>query len=79
MAVGYERGNVVRGGRGGGVIWCGLGGEKGWEGEEVAGSRGTVGDEGEYFGDESLLDGCFLGDISKGYSTEKGEERTSCV
>ena len=42
------------------MVWCGLGGEEGWEGEEVTRSGRAIGDEGEYFGDESLLDGCFL-------------------
>lgn len=44
MAVGDERGDVVGGRCGGGVGRCGLGGEEGWEGEEVAGSWGAVGD-----------------------------------
>lgn len=40
-------------GRGGGGAG---GGEEGREGEEVAGALWTVGNEGEDFGDESLLD-----------------------
>jgi hypothetical protein len=34
--------------------------EEGWKGEEVAGARGAVGDKGEDFGDEALLDACLL-------------------
>jgi hypothetical protein len=45
------------GGCGGG----GLGGEQRREGQEVAGARCAVRDEGEDFGDEALLDACFLG------------------
>lgn len=45
---------VVLGGGGGGC------GEERWEGEEVVRVGGMVGDEGENFGDEVLLDVCFL-------------------
>ncbi len=38
----------------------GGGGEKGREREEVAGGGRAVGDEGEDFGDEALLDGSVL-------------------
>ncbi len=62
MPIGYEGGHIVgwrfgAGGRRGGRP---LGREEGWEGEEVAGARGAVRDEGEDFGDEALLDACFL-------------------
>lgn len=54
VTVRNEGGDVVvwfrRGGGGAG------GGEEGREGKEVAGALWTVGDEGEDFGDESLLD-----------------------
>ena len=45
------------------ATWHGRGrgaGEEGREREEVAGPSGAVGHEGEYFGYQALLDGCFL-------------------
>jgi hypothetical protein len=54
VAVGDERGDVVLVLRGGGARRGG--GEEGWEGQEVAGTWGAVGDEGEDFGYEALLD-----------------------
>ena len=43
--------------------WDGRGrgtGEEGWQRKEVAGPRGAMGYEREYFGDQALLDRCFL-------------------
>lgn len=62
MAVGYQAGHIVGGcGVGGvGVRRCRLRTEEGWEGEEVAGAGGAVGDELEDLRDEALLDACIL-------------------
>lgn len=48
------------------------GGEEGWEGEEVAGPGGAVGDEGKYLGYEALLDACVLEGKGKSVNLETG-------
>lgn len=55
VPVGDERGSVVVLLTGLGVV-AGGGCEEWWEREEVAGAGGACGDEGEDFGEESLLD-----------------------
>lgn len=58
VAVRYEGRDVVVWFRG--RVRGARGGEEGREREEVAGAGGAVGDEGEDFGDEALLDGGVL-------------------
>lgn len=57
-----------------------MGGEEGWQGEEVAGACWAMGDEGEDLGDETLLDGGFLGLLAgdRGRGAEEGDLQVGC-
>lgn len=85
MPVGNERGRIVVR-----RICCAGGREEGWQREEVAGGGWAGGDEGEDFGEETLLDCCVLrwwlvrcgpdliGDVPIGCRISLGEAGRCC-